>query len=73
MQKFFNIIKKNYGYLLLFVFFFLCLLLFYNLNRGDLYVNYGFSYAISKLEVPYKDFNMVITPFATFYFYFLLL
>ena len=72
MQKFFNIIKKNYGYLLLFVFFFLCLLLFYNLNRGDLYVNYGFSYAISKLEVPYKDFNMVITPFAPFIYSFFL-
>ncbi len=56
--------KKYFRYILLCLFFFLCLLLFYNLNRGDLYVNYGFSYAISKFQLPYKDFNIVIPPLA---------
>ena len=58
--------KKRLYYLFLFVFFFLSLVLFYNINKGDLYVNYGFSYALSKGEIPYLDFNMVITPFAPF-------
>ena len=48
-------------------FFFLCALLFgFTLNRGDTFANYGFSYAISMGEIPYKDFNMVITPFSPF-------
>ena len=29
---------------------------------GDVVWNYGFSYAISKGEIPYKDFNMILTP-----------
>ena len=56
--------KKYIKFIALFIFFFLCLIFFYNINKGDLFVNYGFSYAISKFEIPYKDFNMVITPIA---------
>ena len=56
--------KKLLKFFLTFSFFFLCLIFFFNINKGDLYVNYGFSYALSKLEIPYKDFNLVITPFA---------
>lgn len=58
--------KNNYKaflkYIVLFFFFLLCLLFFYTVYRGDTYANYGFSYAISRGEIPYLDFNMVITP-----------
>ena len=59
-------IRKNAKYLFLFLFFFLAQVLFFNIQRGDTYVNFGFSYAISKGEVPYLDFNMVIPPFAPY-------
>lgn len=65
-------IKPYLKYIYLFVFFFLCLLFFYTVNKGDTYVNYGFSYAISKGEVPYRDFNMVIPPAAPFVYAFFL-
>ena len=60
--KYRNIIK----FTLLFVYFFFCLLLFYNLYRNDLYVNYGFSYAISRGEIAYNDFNIVVPLFSPF-------
>ncbi len=55
---------SNFKYLFLFCYFFYCLVLAYNLMRGDSYVNFGFSYAVSRGEVAYLDFNMVIPPFA---------
>lgn len=58
--------KPYIKYFFLFVFFLLCLMFFFTVNKGDTYVNYGFSYAISRGQIPYKDFNMVITPFAPF-------
>lgn len=58
--------KELIKYTLLFVFFFVSLVFIFTLSRGDTFVNYGFSYAISRGEIPYKDFNMVITPFAPF-------
>ncbi len=58
--------KKFIKYFLLFLFFLSCLLVAYTLNRGDTFVNYGFSYAIANNEIPYRDFNMVITPFSPF-------
>lgn len=58
--------KELIKYFLIFVYSFICLLFVYTLSRGDLYVNYGFSYAISRGEVPYVDFNLVILPFAPF-------
>lgn len=58
--------KELIKYFLIFVYSFICLLFIYTLSRGDLYVNYGFSYAISRREVPYVDFNLVILPFAPF-------
>lgn len=61
-----KIIKSNYKFILLFIFFFISLVFIFTLSRGDTFVNYGFSYAISRGEIPYKDFNMVITPFAPF-------
>lgn len=56
--------KKIIKYILLFFLFLGGLLFSFTLNRGDTFANYGFSYAISMGEVPYKDFNMVITPFS---------
>jgi len=58
--------KKYIKYILLFIFFFISLVFIFTISRGDTFVNYGFSYAISKGEIPYKDFNMVITPLAPF-------
>ena len=45
------------------LFFFVSLVFIFTLSRGDTFVNYGFSYAISRGQIPYKDFNMVISPF----------
>lgn len=59
-------INMCFKYLILFLFFFVCLVFIFTVNKGDTYVNFGFSYAISKGEIPYKDFNLVITPFAPF-------
>ena len=59
-------IRNNAKYIFFFCFFFFSLVFFYNLIRGDSYVNYGFSYAISRGEIPYVDFNLVILPFAPF-------
>lgn len=59
-------VKSIIKYICIFSYSFLCLLFIYTLSRGDLYVNYGFSYAISRGEVPYVDFNLVILPFAPF-------
>ena len=63
-------IKKYYKsiikYSLLFIYFFLCLTIFYNINRNDLYANYGFSYALSIGEIPYNDYNLVIPLFSPF-------
>ena len=57
-----NIIK----YLILFVYFFISLVFIFTLSRGDTYVNFGFSYAVSIGEIPYNDFNMVISPLAPY-------
>ena len=53
-------------YLFVFIIFFLCLIFSYHLFFGDSIVNYGFSYAIVKGEVPYKDFNLIIPLLAPF-------
>ena len=56
--------KKYIKYIILFLFFLISLIFIFTLSRGDTFVNYGFSYAIRLGEIPYRDFNMVITPFA---------
>lgn len=55
-------------YVGLFLFFFFSLVFFFNLSRGDTYVNFGFSYAIARGEVPYLDFNMVIPPLSPWFY-----
>ncbi len=59
-------IKKNIKYLFLFILFFFCIQFFYAVFSQDQIYNYGFSYAISRGEVPYRDFNMIIPPMGAF-------
>ncbi len=65
--------KENYKEILkygvMFLLFFLCLQFFYSCFQGDQIYNFGFSYAISRGEVPYRDFNMIITPFGAFFYF----
>lgn len=56
--------KEILKYIILLIFFYLSLVFIFTLSRGDTFVNFGFSYAISQGEIPYNDFNMVIPPFA---------
>lgn len=57
--------KKKLGLILIFVFIALYILFFslmlIPINNDDVW-NYGFAYDISLGCVPYRDFNMVITP-----------
>ena len=64
--------KNRIKYILLFIFFFGCLILFFSMNRGDCYINYGFSYAIAKGEIPYKDFNVILPPLSMYLYSILL-
>ena len=48
-------------YVILFIIFF-SFFLFFSSGDADIIWNYGFSHAIRIGEVPYKDFNMIITP-----------
>lgn len=57
-----TLIKKNIKYVVLFILFFLCLQFFYVNFSADQMYNYGFSYAVSLGEVPYRDFNTIIPP-----------
>lgn len=60
---------KKYGiYLLLFIFIFLVYELFcYPITDGDPITLYGFSSALIKGEVLYRDFNLITTPFYILY------
>lgn len=58
---------KKYGqFVFLFFFVLYSLLVAYNLFFGDSIVNYGFSYAILRGEVPYVDYNLVVPLFSPF-------
>lgn len=61
-MKMLEFIKKNFRYIFLFIFFFLALHFFYAHMSGDQIYNYGFSYAMSRGEILYKDFNLLIPP-----------
>jgi hypothetical protein len=54
-------IKKVLPFVILYVLFVISILFFVRINMDEVW-NYGFSYAIRLGEIPYKDFNMVITP-----------
>lgn len=72
-MKFKKFIIKFLKYLFLFLFFLFSLTISYNVFFGDTIVNYGFSYAISKGEVPYNDFNLVIPLLSPFVYSFSLI
>lgn len=60
-------IKNNYHYFILFIFIFLTYSIFvFSNNYGDPIANYGFSYAITRGEIPYVDFNTISTPLYSF-------
>lgn len=63
MKKKIVIFFKYFG---IFFFFFLLLSFIYNNFMSDLYTNYGYSYAISRGQIPYKDFNLVVPLFSVF-------
>ena len=48
-------------YVILFIIFF-SFFLFFSSGDADIIWNYGFSHAIRIGEVPYRDFNMIVTP-----------
>ena len=62
-----TLFKKNWYYILIFIFVFS---LYYIFNfpsaYGDPIAMYGFSYAITKGEIPYLDFNIISTPLYAF-------
>ena len=65
-------VKNGIKYILLFVLFLLTLLFFYIPFRMDTYANYGFSYGIANLQIPYKEFNLIIPLFGPFLYSILL-
>lgn len=65
MKKIFIKIKPFIKYVLIFVFFLVWNLIVQPLNLDETW-NYGFVYNISRGLVPYRDFNMVITPLYPF-------
>lgn len=61
-----NRFMNKYGkYLILVLFFLFWNLIVQAINLDEIW-NYGFSYAIVRGEIPYLDFNMVITPLFPF-------
>ena len=60
-----NIIKKNYHLIILFIFFLLFNLIISPIDLDEIW-SYGFTHNLYSGLIPYKDFNMVITPFHPF-------
>lgn len=60
--------KKIFKYLIVFCISLFLLLFTYNLFFGDSIVNYGFSYAIARGEIPYNDFNLVLPLFSPWFY-----
>ena len=58
-------LKSVFNFLFLFILFFIFNLIISPLNLDEIW-NYGFSLNIYNGLVPYKDFNMVITPLYPF-------
>lgn len=62
-----KVFLKKYGqFIFLFFFVLYSFLVAYNLYFGDTIVNYGFSYAITRGEIPYVDYNLIIPLFSPF-------
>lgn len=58
-------IKNNYKYFFVFLLIIFCSNFCYPLNLDEIW-NYGFANNIFRGLIPYRDFNMVITPFYPF-------
>ena len=58
--------KRYLKYILLFVYYYVCMTTVYFVFRMDTYSNYGFSYGIVTGSVPYKDFNSIVPLFGPF-------
>ena len=58
-------IKSIIKYIIILIFFLLCLILFNNRDT-DIIWNYGIAHAIRIGEIPYKDFNIITTPLYAF-------
>ncbi|MBQ6323262.1 MAG: hypothetical protein IJI22_00330 [Bacilli bacterium] len=58
--------KRYLKYILLFVYYYVCMIAVYFVFRMDTYNNYGFSYGIVTGSIPYKDFNPIVPLFGPF-------
>lgn len=58
--------KKYIKYIILAIWFFIALRFIYIVFRMDTYNNFGFSYAIAKGQIPYKDFYLIVPLFSPF-------
>lgn len=58
-------LKHIFLFLFFFLLFFIWNLIFVPLNLDEVW-NYGFSHSIYQGLIPYKDFNMILTPFYPF-------
>lgn len=65
--------KKYLKYIVLFIYYFICLTTVYFVFRMDTYNNYGFSYGIVTGSKPYVDFNPIVPLFGPFLYSILLL
>ena len=58
--------RKYLKYIFLFVIFFLVLSYFYIPFRVDTYADYGFSFALTNGQIPYKEYNPIVPLFSPF-------
>ena len=65
-NRIFKFILENSKYVVVFFAALAALTFFSNLNCYDAAWNYGFSYAFSKGEIPFKEFNMITPGFYNF-------
>ena len=54
--------KSKLKYVFIFAFSLICMSFLLTAFDLDVIWNYGFSYGIARGEIPYKDFNMILTP-----------
>ena len=60
--------KMIFRLLFIFIFSLLVYLVFgFNVDNGDGFANFGFSYGLIKGGIPYLDFNTISTPLYMFY------
>ena len=65
-MKVVDFFKKNFKFIVIFLIIFLFNLICNPVNLDEVW-NYGFANNIYEGLVPYRDFNMVLTPFYSFF------